>query len=65
MPFQFVSVERWVARSWMDIRIRQEGYQPSWPHMLLERHYVLEVLQGAFNAGFVVALGVAGSQAVA
>ena len=60
----FLRPQNDTARSWVDIRIRQEGYQPSWPDVLLERRYVLEVLQDAFNAGFTVALGVAGSQAV-
>ncbi len=60
----FLRPQNDTARSWVEIRIRQEGYQPSWPDVLLERRYVLQVLQGAFNAGFTVAYGIAGSQAV-
>ena len=45
------------AEDWINAYVSQEGYQPNWPSVLMERRYAADLIQGLQSDGFVVSFG--------
>jgi hypothetical protein len=52
------------AEAWINASVSQEGYQPNWPSVLMERRYAPALVEGVQSEGFVVVSGIALRQAV-
>ena len=52
------------AEEWINASVSQEGYQPNWPSVLMERRYARALVEGAQSEGFTVASGIALRQTV-
>ncbi len=52
------------AEDWINAYVSQEGYQPNWPSVLMERRYAQALVEGVQSEGFTVASGIALRQAV-
>lgn len=52
------------AEDWVNASVSQEGYQPNWPSVLLERRYAQALVEGVQSEGFTVASGIVLRQAV-
>lgn len=42
------------GRRWVEEKVRQEGFQPIWPTVLIEPRYVTDILRGIAEAGLAV-----------
>jgi len=52
------------AEDWINAYVSSDGYQPSWPPVLMERRYAQTLVEGVQSEGFVVASGIALRRAV-
>ena len=39
------------ARAWIDENITHEGFQPYWPVVVIEPHYIADIIAGIQNDG--------------
>jgi hypothetical protein len=60
----FLHPQNQSAEDWINAYVSQEGYQPSWPSVLMERRYAQALVEGVQSEGFTVASGIALRQAV-
>ncbi len=52
------------AEDWINAYVSQDGYQPNWPSVLMERRFAQALVEGVQSEGFTVASGIAIRQGV-